>query len=148
MECKEMNAIKFLVNEHEKVRKLMTEIADPSHREETKKKMFDTVCQELLRHESMEETIWYPKLKNDTKLAPIIKHLISEEKKAEKLMKEFAEIKSDEQWDKKFADFRKEIEHHASEEEEKLFPVVSTLLSVEQLEEIGQEMKEFKKEQT
>ena len=55
-----MNAIDFLIKEHEKVKKMLADIADDSHREETKHKMFASLCDELIRHEVMERTVWYP----------------------------------------------------------------------------------------
>lgn len=142
-----MNAIKFLINEHDKVRKLMSEISDNSHKESIKKMMFDQLCHELVRHETMEHTIWYPKFEDiDLEVNKIVNHLITEEKKAEQLMKEFKDIKLLEKWEEKYFEFKNEIEHHANEEEEKLFPKIETFLSFELLNEIGKEMKEFKKE--
>lgn len=83
-----MDAIDFLTKEHEKVRNAFAEIKDESHREETQRKLFDTLCAMLIRHETMEQKLWYPRLKKFNNLDKIIKHLISEEKDAEKMIKE------------------------------------------------------------
>lgn len=139
-----MNAILFLLNEHQKFRQIFKEISEkPMETKNTEK--FITLCQDLMRHEKMEQTVWYPILLHKENLADIIKHLISEEQNAEKTMKEFAELKSKEAWEEKFLNFKNDVEHHANEEETKLFPAVEKVLNEEELEKIGSTMQEFKK---
>jgi hemerythrin superfamily protein len=141
-----MDAITFLLKEHDKVRKTFAEINDESHRDETKKEMFNALCQDLIRHETMEQKVWYPHFKNNEKLDDTVKHLITEEKSAANTIKEFEKIKTEPEWEEKFLKFKKDVEHHASEEEHKLFPVVKKILDEVELEKIGKEMQEFKKE--
>jgi len=139
-----MNAITFLKKEHDKVRKLLKAITKKSHRYETKKKMFKTLCTDLLRHESMEQKVWYPNFKKSRKIKTEVKHLLSEEKHAEKVIRKFKVIKTEEEWDKLFSKFKKAVEHHAHEEEHKLFPNVKEILDEEELKVIGGEMRKFK----
>ncbi len=49
-----MNAIEFLIKEHNKVRALLVDIADESHQFDTQKTRFDLLAQDLIRHENME----------------------------------------------------------------------------------------------
>lgn len=139
-----MNAIDFLIKEHEHVRKTLSEIDDSSHRTDTKRKMFQSLCTDLIRHETMEHKVWYPHFKNDTRLNATVKHLLSEEKTAEKILKQFDDIKADEEWEEKFIKLKRDVEHHATEEEQKLFPEVKKLLNKDDLEKIGIEMYHFK----
>jgi hemerythrin superfamily protein len=139
-----MNAIDFLIKEHEKVRHTLAEIDNDCHREATKMKMFDSLCQDLIRHEEMEHKIWYPHFKNDKRLSETVKHLLSEEKGAEKAIKKFENITSLQAWEEKFSKFKEDVEHHASEEEHDLFPQVKNLLDEAELEKIGLEMYRFK----
>jgi len=139
-----MNAIDFLTKEHHHVKQVLDDLSNKPHREETKKKMFDTLCKELLRHEEMEHKIWYPHFKQDQRLDDTVKHLLTEEKSAEEAIKRFGKVDNEKEWDLKFSKFKKAVEHHAHEEEEKLFPVVKKILSETELEEIGKEMYEFK----
>lgn len=141
-----MNAIDFLLKEHEKVRKILADISDESHRVETREKKFEMLCQELIRHETMEQKIWYPYFKNNSQLTEIINHLISEEKSAHTKIKKFNTIKTETEWKEKFSELKKDIEHHATEEETKLFPLVNKLLNDMDLERIGKEMHQFKEE--
>lgn len=137
-----MNAITFLLKEHEKVRKSFSEINNAAQYK-TKKEMFEILCQQLIRHETMEQQIWYPRFANNEKLDETVKHLIFEEKQIEKKIKEFQHVKTQIEWEEKFSKLKKELEHHASEEEQKLFPNVQKILNREELEEIGKEMHEF-----
>lgn len=141
-----MNAIHFLLNEHEKMRHALAEISNSSHKYKTKKKMFDALGNDLLIHETIEETIWYPHFKNNKKINSTVKHLISEEKHAEQAINALDKITSEKEWDIKFSKFKENVEHHAAEEEEELFPLVEEILNPLELEKIGSEMRSFKKQ--
>jgi len=140
-----MNAIKFLLKEHDHVRKMFAEIAGGSHRYETQKKMFGVLCKELTVHEKMEQAEWYPCFKDNGKLKTIVEHLISEEKNAENTIKQFKKITSQENWETEFLKFKTDVDHHAAEEEKKLFPEVKKIIGDEKLESIGKKMLTFKK---
>lgn len=139
-----MNAIDFLIKEHNKVRTMLADINDDSHSFETKKKKFSVLANDLLRHETMENFVWYPHFKDN--LPDTVKHLITEEKHAEKAIKKIEELKTEESWKEHFLQLKRDVEHHAKEEEKELFPVVKKLLSEKELNEIGLKMHEFKKE--
>lgn len=141
-----MNAIDFLIKEHNKVRKLLTDIDEQPHHYETKRKMFELVSADLMRHESMEQTLWYPCFKS--KLPETVKHLVTEENFAEKAIKKLEALKTEDVWEKYFSKFKDDVEHHADEEESDLFPEVQKLLSESELEQIGKKMYEFKKKHT
>lgn len=139
-----MDAIEFLIKEHNKVRAMMADITDESHQFTTQKKRFAHLAQELIRHEKMEHEVWYPHFKSD--VPETVKHLLKEEKGAEKEIKKIEELKTEEAWTIHFSKFKQDVEHHAQEEEKELFPEVRKLLSKEQLLEIGASMVAFKKE--
>lgn len=139
-----MDAIKFIKSEHDHIRKTFAEIADDKHREETKKKLFDELSAFLIRHETMEQNLWYPNFKDDDKVSDTVKHLMTEEKKAESVIKEMKTIEDQSEWEEKFNSLKKDVEHHANEEEQKLFPKVEALLSIDELDKIGKELREFK----
>ncbi|RUR02805.1 hemerythrin domain-containing protein [Legionella septentrionalis] len=139
-----MNAIDFLIQEHQHARKMFADIIDPSHRFETQLKLFDELAQTLIRHEKMEQTVWYPHFKDE--LPDMVKHLLKEERHAEQSIEKINKLKTEEAWKKHFQQLREDVDHHATEEEEELFPQVKKLLDEEVLLEIGKEMRIFKKE--
>lgn len=139
-----MNAITFLIKEHNKVRRGLKEISKKSHRYTTKRSLLNSLCRDLIIHENMEHKVWYPHFKNNKKLKTEVKHLLSEEKGAEKAIKKLKSIKTEEEWEEKFYKFKKDVEHHAHEEEHKLFPNVKAILDEDQLELIGKEMRKFR----
>lgn len=138
-----MNAIQFLLKEHNNVRRQFADIESTASFS-TRKKMFDALCKELIKHEKMEQQFWYPHFKNDKNMDEKVQHLIAEEKEAASTIKQFEAVSTQEHWEKIFEKFKKNIEHHAFEEEHKLFPKVENILSTEQLEKIGKQMQEFK----
>jgi iron-sulfur cluster repair protein YtfE (RIC family) len=141
-----MDAIQFLIQEHEKVRRTLADIDSESYREPAKKKMFEELCHDLIRHEKMEHQIWYPRFKDNEKVDDTVRHLISEEKNAERAIKAFDSVTSESEWDIKFTKFKKDVEHHANEEEKNLFPLIKRLLTEDELVEIGKQMHEFKQQ--
>lgn len=138
-----MNAIDFLIKEHNRVRKMLADISDDSHHFETQRKRFNILASNLIRHENMEHEVWYPHFKN--RVSDTVRHLVSEEKHAEQAIKKLTELKTEEAWETHFLKLKDEVEHHASEEENDLFPEVRRLLSEKELETIGLKMHEFKK---
>ena len=139
-----MNAITFLIKEHNKFRKDLTTILKKVSRAETKKKMFSILSANLLRHEAMEHKVWYPHFKNNKKLKSEVRHLLSEEKHAEKAIKKLKSLKDEEAWQTNFVKFKKEVESHAKEEEKDLFPNVEEILDEDELQKIGKDMRRFK----
>lgn len=140
-----MNAIKFILSEHQKIKKMLAGILKGSPKDETKRKRFHRLTNFLVHHEKMEQKIWYPFLKKNTKLATVINHLVSEEKSAAKAIGKIRKIKPEDKWEDKFKDLRKDVLHHASEEEKKLFPKVKKVLDDAELKFIGKKAQAFKK---
>lgn len=139
-----MNAIDFLIKEHNQVRAMLADISDESHRYETQKKRFDLLATELLRHESMEHAVWYPHFKN--KIPDEVKHLLKEEAYAKHAIEKLQSLKTELAWKEHFLKLQKDVEHHAEEEETKLFPVVRKILSADELETIGLDMHHYKQQ--
>jgi hypothetical protein len=81
-----------------------------------KKDLFKT-----LRHEKMEQNIWHPHFKDSDKLDNTVRHLIVEEKEAHHEIQDLNKVESDTEWNEKFIKFKKDVEHHAAEEEESFY---------------------------
>lgn len=138
-----MDAITFLKKEHRTFRKSLTEIQKLSHGP-TKQKKFDALCQDLIRHETMEQKVFYPVLRKYPDLRDIIKHLLGEEKSAAAEIKKFNQASFEFMWDLRYIKFKHDVNHHAKEEESELFPKVKKLLTKEQLDVLGNKLQKFK----
>ena len=141
-----MNAIEFLLAEHNAVKKTLNDIASPSHRHETRVKDFKQLSFNLIRHEKMEHKVWYPNFKDSPQLDKTVHHLLKEEDHAEKAIKHILKITDPDEWNKSFSKFKDDVLHHAHEEETKLFPKVKNILDENTLNEIGKKMHLFKQQ--
>lgn len=138
-----MDAILYLREEHSKFRKNLAEISkskDPVKR----KTKFNAFCKDLLRHEIMEQKVWYPALRKNADLRETIQHLVSEEKAASQAMKKFKKVRFEFMWKLRFYKFKRDVDHHAKEEEQGLFPKVRKVLNKTELNALGTKMRKFK----
>lgn len=138
-----MDAIMYLRQEHSRVRKAFAAIAKAST-EKTKKTKFEALCENLIRHETMEEKAWYPVLRQHQELREIIRHLVSEEKSAAATIKKFKKVPFGPIWKLRFTKFHHDVDHHAKEEEQELFPRVRELLTKAELNALGTKMRRYK----
>jgi hemerythrin superfamily protein len=138
-----MDAITYLKSEHDRFRKTLAKIGKTANIT-TKKAEFNKFCAELIRHETMEQKVFYPRLKSHPELKDIIKHLLGEEKSAAQTIKKFNSVKFDFMWKLRFYKFSHDVDHHANEEEKELFPKVRKILSKVELAELGMKMQKFK----
>lgn len=135
-----MDAIIYLRAQHNKVRQAFKVIKKTAN-EKSKLAKFNALCKELICHETMEQKAWYPVLRKNKELAKVIKHLLVEEKDAAKAIKQFKKMEFGMLWKLKFIKFHHDVDHHAKEEEKKLFPQVRKFLPKEDLNKLGVKLK-------
>ncbi|MBA3662286.1 MAG: hemerythrin domain-containing protein [Gammaproteobacteria bacterium] len=138
-----MDAIKYLRQEHAQFRRVLKEISKLSDKEKQKTK-FNKFCSDLIRHETVEEKVFYPVLRKHKELRDIIKHLVSEEKSAAKAIRQFKKVYFEFMWKLRFAKLKHDVDHHAKEEEQELFPKVRKLYSKAELNKLGVLMRKYK----
>jgi len=147
-----MNAIELLEQDHQKVRKLLGELASTTNRGVKKRQqLLEKVGQELRIHTTLEEEIFYPSFREAGKNSEDEKlyfEALEEHRAAETLV-----LPDLEATDPSTAEFggrakvlKELVEHHASEEEEEMFPRARRLLDEDTLEQLGERMSERKKE--
>lgn len=146
-ENERMNAIDIILQDHDHIRHMFSEVNKKldSNIDECRAK-FAQLKDFIIKHETMEQKVWYPELEKHDNLKPIIAHLKKEEKKAGMEIKKLDKIKDNKEWAAKVKKLEKAVEHHAHEEESKLLPKVKKDLDRQTLEEIGGKLKNFKAE--
>lgn len=137
-----MNALTLLKSDHDKVKKLLTEGEETTERaEKTRTELLGTIKQELTVHEDIEETIFYPALKEHPKAKGIVLEAYEEHNVVDTVMGELeATDVSDERWAAKFKVMKENIEHHIEEEEGEMFKQARSVFDASELEELGERM--------
>ena len=142
-----MDAIALLKDDHDRIKKLLAEGEETTERaEKTRTQLFDTIKEEMLIHERIEEEIFYPALKQHPKAKEIVLEGFEEHHVVDEVMGELeATGVTDERWAAKFTVMKENIEHHIEEEEGDMFKTARQVFSNEELEQLGAKMAELKK---
>ena len=144
-----MDAIELLKTDHEKVSGIFEKLEETTERaEKTREELFMKLKQELDLHAHIEETIFYPVLKKAEETREITMEGIQEHHVVKTLLRELdATQVTSETWTAKLKVLKENVEHHVEEEEGEMFKQARTVLSKEQLEELGALMEQEKRQQ-
>ena len=137
-----MDAITMLKTDHDKVKKLLTELESTTERGvKTREELFATIKGELTIHEVIEEEIFYPALKSHPKATDIVLEAYEEHHVVDVLMGELESLDvSDETWGAKALVMKENIEHHIEEEEGEMFRQARQVFDRQELQELGDRM--------
>lgn len=138
-----MNAIELLKNDHDKVDLLFQKVKATEESEH--QALFEKIKEELEIHTHIEETIFYPKMKEEPELEDIVLEGIEEHHQAKIFLRELAALADDsEKFEPKLKVLMEDISHHVQEEEGEMFPKVQELFDEATLEELGAQMEKEK----
>ena len=142
-----MNAFELLKQDHEKVSGLFEELEPTTERAvKTREELFKKLRTELDIHAEIEETIFYPALKEASETRDIVMEGYEEHKIVKQLLEEMSTLSVDtEEWTAKLTVLKENVEHHVEEEEGEMFKSARQVLSKEQAEELGARMESQKK---
>jgi hemerythrin superfamily protein len=130
-----MTLIDLLLEDHQTVRRLFTEIATATG--DRRAELFDTLRETLVRHEVAEEEIVRPLTKSSVPGGKqLMEERISEESKAEGILRQMEKAKvGSSEWEDLFETLRTGVLEHAEMEETREFPQLQAHVPAEQLEE-------------
>jgi len=138
-----MTILTFLKEDHQKVQSLVKKLEEKQDLLE-KEQLFKEITHALKLHEEIEETYFYPAIKEPLK--DLVLEAFEEHHVINNLLDELEGLSlKEDTWQAKFTVLKENLEHHISEEEETLFPKVKSQLSVEKLEKIGQKVVNYLK---
>jgi hemerythrin superfamily protein len=144
-----MNAFQLLKEDHKKVAGIFEKLEPTTERGvKTREELFTQLKNELDVHARIEETIFYPALRDADETHDIILEGYEEHKVVKGLLAELDKLpKDDEKWGAKLKVLQENVEHHVEEEEGEMFKGARKVLSEEQAEQLGFRLEEAKKEQ-
>jgi hemerythrin-like domain-containing protein len=137
-----MDAVQLLKEDHDKVKKLLEDVASTTERGvKTREELFTKIKRELEVHESIEEEIFYPALKEHPKAKELVLEAYEEHHVVDMVMAEIADVPfDDETWGAKCTVMKENVEHHIEEEEGEMFKQARQVFSTEELEDLGSRM--------
>ena len=137
-----MDAIALLKADHDKVKKLLSELETTTERGvKTRAELFATIKGELTVHEIIEEEIFYPELKAHPKAKDIVLEGFQEHHVVDLLMRELEALDvTDETWGAKAIVMKENIEHHIEEEEGEMFKTARSVFDKAELDDLGVRM--------
>jgi hypothetical protein len=143
-----MDALTLLKTDHDKVKKLLTELGSTTERGvKTREDLYSKVHRELEIHESIEEEILYPALKEHPKAKDLVLEAYEEHHVVDTVMRELDSTPvDDETWGAKLTVMKENVEHHIEEEEQEMFKQARQIFGAEELDQLGQRMEARKHE--
>ena len=138
------DAIALLKTDHRKVKNLFARY-ESAGSFSTKHLIAEQVFTELALHAQLEENVFYPTVNEGTDEGPeLVKASLAEHQTMKQLMQELRRMAHDTaEFDTKFQELIRNVEHHVEEEEAEMFPLAEEELAAD-LDEMSEEMQELK----
>ena len=145
-----MDALQLLEGDHEKVKRMLDELDETTERaEKTRTETFERLKHDLTIHETIEEEILYPALKEFAKTKDITLEAFEEHHVVDQIVAELEPPPvTDETWGAKLTVMKENLEHHIEEEEGEMFQQARQVMDRAELLELGDRMVARKKELT
>ena len=139
-----MDAITLLEQDHRTVDELFErfeQTTEPAQR----RKLVDTIIEELSIHAAIEEQELYPVMRRVLDAEDDVEHAEHEHAEAKAVLAVLAQLDAE---DERFAPLVSEliadVRHHVEEEEEELFPKLRQAVSEEELNDLGRRLEQAK----
>ena len=141
-----MNALELLKQDHQKVKKLLISATETEDKNE-QKRLFKEIKSELDTHARLEETIFYPAVREHKELASMVFESLEEHRQVKTLLRELSRVTAgSDKFKAKLKVLKDDVEHHAEEEEEgKMFPKLRKAFDSKKIEELGQDLEQLNK---
>lgn len=143
-----MNAFQLLKEDHQKVSGIFQQLEPTTERaEKTRTELFARLKEELDIHARIEESVFYPSIKQAAETREIVLEGFEEHHVVKMLLKELDSMPVDtEQWTAKLKVLQENVEHHVEEEEGEMFQKAREVLSEDDINRLGAQMEEMKEQ--
>ena len=135
-----------LTEDHNDTKKKLSSIqkADNAGR---RKQIFQSLKYDLEIHTSFEEEIFYPEARSATGMDDEIDDDLQEHREAKEILEALEGMEpSSQEFEEKISELEEALEHHISDEEEKLFPVAREKMDDALASRMGQQYEDTKKD--
>jgi hemerythrin superfamily protein len=145
-----MDIFQILKKDHQTVKDLFKKLEGTSARaSKSREKLFTQLQEDLEAHSQGEEAVFYPALRENAEMVDMINEATEEHAEVESLLEELEELGSEsEEWRSKLAELKKSVLHHVKEEEGDIFKKAKEILAKEEIQRLGKEFQEAKKQAT
>ena len=143
-----MDALTLLKDDHDKVKGLLDKLDKTTERAEVSRtEGLQALKQELMIHETIEEEILYPALKEFAKTRDTALEAYEEHHVVDTVLAELEQTPvDDETWAAKLTVMKENLEHHIEEEEDEMFKQARQVMNEGDLSELGDRMAARKEE--
>jgi iron-sulfur cluster repair protein YtfE (RIC family) len=144
----QVDALQLLKADHDRVKKMLNDLDETTERaEKTRTELFAKLNEELTIHAKIEESIFYPAIKQEAETREIVLEGFEEHHVIKMLLKELDSMPVDtEQWAAKLKVLKENVEHHVEEEEQEMFQKSREVLSEDEINQLGARMEEMKEQ--
>jgi len=144
-----MDVFELLKTDHEKVSAIFQQLEPTSEADTAQRQtLFAQLKRELDLHAHIEETLFYPRLKQAAETHDITIEAIEEHQEVKDLLAELQHTPpDDESWGDLLLELKENVEHHVEEEENEMFPQAREVLSQQEINEIGSQIQAAKQQQ-
>jgi len=141
-----MNALELLKKDHETVKGILDQLEDTNERATKKRsELFAKLKEELSTHETIEEEIFYPALREHEEAREIVNEAYEEHQLVDYVLEDMSELSPDEEaWSAKLSVAKENILHHIKEEEGEMFKRARGAFDKTELEDLAVQMEERK----
>lgn len=139
-----MDALELLKSDHDKVRSLFRQFeqAASSEDEAAQAELRDKIIEELEVHTAIEEEVFYPQVREGgEETEDLVLEGVEEHHVVDQIIAEVRTMNPDEEaFEAKMTVLIENVEHHAEEEEEEMFPKVRASFDATKLAAMGEEL--------
>jgi len=145
-----MNILELLERDHIKVKQILQQMCETTSRAIKKRQeLLQQLITELQMHEKIEESIFYPPLKNNTKTRQLTLEAYEEHHAVDDLIKKLSKLDpSDERWLAVLTVIKENLQHHIQEEEDRLFLKAQEEIDEQELSTMAESAQEMKQQET
>lgn len=140
-----MDALKLLMDQHREVEQLFKAYFEAEEEDARNRKLlFLQIADSLAAHATIEETHFYPAVKERSKdQESEVLEALEEHLAVKRILSDLLDMQpTDRMFDAKMTTLKEMVEHHVGEEENEMFPEVRKLFIKEELEELGKAMED------